>query len=108
MSKINKNNFHFFTKEELRKVLAKGDDTKNNLLYIDLDGFVRLKNNDCVKFLRNNDYIVRDEIYGAYHGYVGKMFYDSTFDKLYEDLKKAVNFCYKYDSIRHCLDEYFE
>lgn len=108
-NKINKNNFHKFTKEELREVLANGDDTINNLLYINLYGYPRLATGkEKSKILKTGKYIVRDEIYGAYNGYVGKKFYDSTFDELFKDLKKAVDYCFNHDTVGCCLDMEFK
>jgi hypothetical protein len=59
----------YFTEGQLRKVLVEGDDTINNSLTVDFDGFLHL-----VPFEQaiNGAYAVRFETFVAGNGYVGK------------------------------------
>lgn len=59
---------HLFTYEELEVQLRNGDDSKDNRLVIDADGYVRLIE-ECVY---PHLYPVRFEEYCAYNNYVGK------------------------------------
>jgi len=59
---------HLFTKEEIEKVMREGDDSIDNVLVIDADGFALV-----VPARENyNLYPVRHEIWCAYNKYVGK------------------------------------
>lgn len=59
---------HLFTYEELEIQLRNGDDSKNNRLVIDADGYVKLIEECDYPHL----YPVRFEEYCAYNNYVGK------------------------------------
>jgi len=59
---------HLFTKAEIEKVMREGDDSINNVLIIDGDGFARVipSTEDC------SLYPVHHETWIAYNNYVGK------------------------------------
>lgn len=59
---------HLFTYEELEVELRNGDDSKDNRLVIDADGYVKL----IEEFVYPHLYPVRLEGYCAYNNYVGK------------------------------------
>lgn len=61
------------TKEQLRSVLLKGDDTVRNLLFIDFDGFPILKKLGNYMPYESSGMAVRLESYGAKNGYVGRV-----------------------------------
>ena len=75
---------HLFTYEELEKQLRNGDDSKNNRLVIDANGYVKLVEECAYPYL----YPVRLEEYFAYNNYVGK-YADLT------DLKNEYTICLK-------------
>lgn len=75
---------HLFTRNELKEVLKNGDDTVHNSLYIDFDGFVKLKNiTNNGDFIGYDEYAVRNESYDAFNGYVGEEFEDEYINNLY-------------------------
>ncbi|PAD21319.1 protein kinase domain-containing protein [Terribacillus saccharophilus] len=60
---------HLFTEEEIEKVLRKGDDSKDNILVIDADGYANLV--EYQEYIREK-YPVVHETYIAYNNNVGK------------------------------------
>lgn len=60
---------HLFTKSEIEVTLKAGDDSKNNVLVIDADGYAHLVEN---KEYQKSQYAVTHESYNAYNNYVGK------------------------------------
>lgn len=60
---------HLFTKSELEITLKTGDDSKNNVLVIDADGYAHLIED---KENQRSQYAVTHESYNAYNNYVGK------------------------------------
>lgn len=60
---------HLFTKKEIEKVLRNGDDSKNNILVIDSDGYAHLIEDK--EYIRQK-YSVCHESYNAFNNYVGK------------------------------------
>ncbi|WP_294352187.1 hypothetical protein [uncultured Clostridium sp.] len=78
---------HIFKRDELRKVLKDGDDKVNNALYVDFDGYLKLKNiNRDKDFIAYHKYAVRNESFIALNGYVGREFDDEYIDTLYLNL----------------------
>lgn len=78
---------HLFTRDELKQVLMHGDDTVHNSLYIDFNGYLKLKNiNSQGDFIGYSEYAVRNESYDAFNGYVGKEFEDDYINTLYLNL----------------------
>ncbi len=74
---------HLFTKDELYEVLRHGDDSRNNRLVIDMDGYVILIQD------RKNEpdmYAVRHEPYNAYNNYVGPYANLNDIDEIYLNL----------------------
>ena len=59
---------HLFSVEELEEKLRQGDDSKNNRLVINADGYIELLE-ECIS---PHLYPVRFEEYCAYNNYVGK------------------------------------
>lgn len=78
---------HLFTRDELKEVLKNGDDTVHNSLYIDFDGYVKLKNiTNNGDFIGYDEYAVRNESFDAFNGYVGEEFDDEYINTLYLNL----------------------
>lgn len=75
---------HLFTKEELRKIILTGDNTKTNCLVVTLDGYLELTRPAENKTpLTLKGYAVRFETFGAYNNYVGPDTDLSDLDDLY-------------------------
>lgn len=66
--RVSKPKKHFITRQELKEVLVNGDDSRNNSLILDMDGYLKL-----IPFSewRSTPYAVRYETFGANNGYVG-------------------------------------
>lgn len=78
---------HLFNREELKALLANGDDSVTNSLIIDFDGYLKLKNIDnSGDIIAYSSYAVRNESYDAGNGYVGQNFDDEYINKLYLNL----------------------
>jgi len=73
---------HMFTKLEMKDLLRKGDDHKNNYLVIDEDGHLQLLQNKYA-----TTYPVRFEGFCAYNNYVGK---HSSLSHLEDEYKMAL------------------
>lgn len=78
---------HLFTLDELRSVLANGDDNFHNALIVDFEGYLKLinttRNPDLIGY---SEYAVRNESYDARNGYVGQTFDTQYLTPLYLNL----------------------
>lgn len=80
--RVNKPQQKYFSKEELHNVLKAGDDSKNNSLVVDFDGYVKL-----VDFGKNeHKNAVRYETFIAGNGYVGEAWTEEQLNDVYESL----------------------
>ncbi len=66
---------HIFTTQELERVIALGDDDINNILAIDLEGYLKLYNQSIIQEIikYNVPIAVRNEAFCAGNDYVGKV-----------------------------------
>jgi len=80
--RINEPKQKYFSKEELHNVLKAGDDSRNNALIIDFDGYVKLADLDEAKIKS----AVRFETFAVGNGYVGGTWDEEQLNSLYETM----------------------
>jgi hypothetical protein len=72
---------HIFTKDELRNVLLNGDDNKNNVLIVNLQGYFKLINRAELTYIRK--YPVRYETFCSGNHYVGYKLEENLINNIY-------------------------
>lgn len=100
---------HLFTKDELKKVLLNGDDSKNNVLVIDGEGYVKLVENPGQH--TKSEYPVFNESFNAFNNYVGEFTPLYDLDDMYISFLRAWLYHLEYnkqfmvDHFGECNDE---
>lgn len=100
---------HLFTKDELKEVLLSGDDSKNNVLVIDGDGYFKLAENP--RQYTKSEYPVFHESFNAFNNYVGEFTSLYNLDHMYISLLQAwlnhleCNKQFGVDYVGECNDE---